>query len=301
MKDPTLRQIKYFIAAANSGQVSKAATELSVSQSAVTVAIRQLEEIVGEALFARHSNGLTLTYSGNIFMEHALRVVSTVQEAVVSPTRLRDSVEGKLRLAVTGSVAGYFLPPYLERFGRAFPKIEFDITEAQRIGIEDGLVSGIYDLAFMQTTNISDQESLTYEIFVKSKRRLWLSAQHPLLNEPAVTLAAVANHPYIMLTLDEGSNNTQRYWNRTPYRPKTIFRTSSVEAVRAMVASNMGIAILSDLVYRPWSFDGRRVEAIDLVEEIPTLDVGLVWAVNIDHPPAAAAFVRFMSEHMLAR
>ena len=50
-----------------------------------------------------------------------------------------------------------------------------------------------------------------------------------------------------------------RYWDRTPYRPNVIFRTLSVEGVRSMVAAGMGITILSDMVYRPWSLEGQRI------------------------------------------
>jgi DNA-binding transcriptional LysR family regulator len=97
-----------------------------------------------------------------------------------------------------------------------------------------------------------------------------------------------------MLTVDEASNTAQRYWNRTSYRPKTIFRTSSVEAVRSMVANGMGVTILSDMVYRPWSLDGRRVEVISLADRIPTMDVGLAWAANVEQNTAVSAFREFM-------
>ncbi len=97
-----------------------------------------------------------------------------------------------------------------------------------------------------------------------------------------------------MLTVDEASNTAQRYWNKTSFRPKTIFRTSSVEAVRGMVASGMGVSILSDMVYRPWSLEGRRVEVIDVSEKIPTMDVGLAWSNNAEHSEAAKAFIEFM-------
>ena len=59
MKQPSLRQIRYFIAVANAGQVSRAAKELNVSQSALTTAIKQLEETIGTPLFVRHSGGMS--------------------------------------------------------------------------------------------------------------------------------------------------------------------------------------------------------------------------------------------------
>ena len=300
MHDPSLRQIRYFIAVANLGQVSRAAMELNVSQSAVTTAVKQLEEIVGVALFHRHAAGVALTYEGNIFLDHARRIVAAVDEAVRSPLRLRDDVQGILRLAMTYTVAGYFLPPYIERFVRAFPNVNLQLTEAPRNVVEDGLVSGTFDLAVLLTSNILDQEGLAYETLLQSRRRLWLSSRHSLLESSSVSLSDVANEPYIMLTVDEASNTAQRYWNRTSYRPKTILRTSSVEAVRSMVANGMGITILSDMVYRPWSLDGRRVEVVSLADRIPTMDVGLAWAANVEQNSAVKTFREFMhmGEHV---
>lgn len=196
MKDPSLRQIRYFTAVANAGQVSRAARQLNVSQSALTNAVKQLEEIIGVSLFVRHGSGVTLTYEGNIFLDHALRVMSVVEEAVRSPGRKRDDVKGRLRLAITYTVAGYFIPPYIERFQRAFPGVEVDLTEAPRARIEDGLVSGSFDLAVMLTSNIVDQEGLEFETLIQSRRRLWLASRHPLLSQPSVTLADVAREPY---------------------------------------------------------------------------------------------------------
>ncbi|MEO3428928.1 LysR family transcriptional regulator [Pelagibius sp. CAU 1746] len=294
MNEPSIRQIRYFIAVANSGQISRAAMGLNVSQSAVTTAVKQLEEIVGTQLLERHPGGAALTYEGNIFLDHARRIMAAVDEAVRSPRRRRDDVTGTLRLAMTYTVAGYFLLPFIERFVRAFPGVDLKLTEASRNAIEEGLVSGTFDLAVMLTSNIVNQEGISYDTLLQSRRRLWLSSQHALLDQPSISLADVAAEPYIMLTVDEASNTAQRYWNRTSYRPRTIFRTSSVEAVRSMVASGMGVTILSDMVYRPWSLDGRRVEVILLADPIPTMDVGLAWATNVEQNSAVSAFREFM-------
>ena len=294
MKEPTLRQIRYFMAVAKANQFSRAAKELNVSQSALTTAVKELEATIGSTLLERSAAGVALTQEGNIFMDHAGRILTALDEAVRSPSRRRDSVRGKIRLAMTYTVAGYYLPPFIEQFSRAFPGAELQLTEAPRNVIEDGLVSGSFDLAVMLTSNIQDQEGLAYETLLRSRRRLWLSAQHALLKQPSISLADVSEHPYIMLTVDEASNTAQRYWNKTSYRPNTIFRTSSVEAVRSMVASGMGVTILSDMVYRPWSLDGRRVEVMPLADDIPTMDVGIAWARDVELNAACRAFQDFM-------
>ena len=300
-KEPTLRQIRYFMAAANSGQVSRAARDLNVSQSAITTAIRQLEEIVGTVLFSRHSTGVSLTHDGTIFLEHARRIFAAVDEAVYAPRALRSDLTGKLKVALTFTVTGYFIPRYLERFTRDFPGVQLQPMEASRSEIENGLVSGIYDIAVLLTSNIADQEGLVFETLLRSPRRLWLPASHPLLDRKVLSLNDIAQEPYIMLTVDEASNTAQRYWNLAGARPKTFIRTSSIEAVRSMVAIGMGVTVLSDMVYRPWSLEGLRVETVTLSTPIPTMDVGLAWAVNVDLPPPAQAFLEFMRSSQIYR
>ncbi|MCY4139904.1 MAG: LysR substrate-binding domain-containing protein [Rhodobacteraceae bacterium] len=294
MKQPSLRQIRYFTAVANAGQISRAARELNVSQSTLTTAIKELEETIGTPLFVRHSGGVSLTYEGNIFLDHSRRIMVAVDEAVRAPRRKRDDIQGRLRLALTYTVAGYYIPPFLERFQRSFPSVGLQLTEAPRDVIEDGLVSGVFDLAVLLTSNIIDQEGLKFETLMQSRRRLWLPTLHPLLSQDTITLADVSREPYIMLTVDEASNTAQRYWNKTAYRPNSIFRTSSLEAVRSLVSGGMGVTILSDMVYRPWSLDGRRVEATSLADNVPTMDVGMAWAANVELNSAAAAFREFM-------
>ena len=291
---PSLRQIRYFVAAANAGQISKAAMDINVSQSAITTAVKSLEETIGSPLFERHANGVTLTYEGNLFLDHARHIIASVEEAIRLPRKIREDVKGTVRLAVSYTVAGYFIPNHLSRFCRAFPNVTINMVESDRPPIEEGLITGGYDLAVMLTSNIGNHEEIAHETLLRSRRRLWVGADHRFLKQPTASLQEISREPYIMLTVDEASNTAQRYWNKTPYRPNTIFRTSSVEATRSMVANGMGVAILSDMVYRPWSLEGRRVEVMPVSEPVPTMDVGFAWSAASDLGEASKAFIEFL-------
>ncbi|ADE40011.1 LysR family transcriptional regulator [Candidatus Puniceispirillum marinum] len=292
--EPTLRQIRYFIAAANAGQISRAAMDINISQSVITTAIKSLEEMVGTPLFERHAAGMALTYEGSLFLNHAVHIMESVDEAVRIPRRIKEDLSGTVNLAVSFTVIGYFLPKLMARFMRTFPNIKIHMTEANRTEIEEGLVTGGFDLAVMLTSNIINHEDLSQTTLIQSRRRLWVSSNHKFTKQAAVTLQDISTEPYIMLTVDEASNTTQRYWNKTPFKPNTVFRTSSVEAVRSMVANDMGVAILSDMVYRPWSLEGRRVDVIDVDETIPTMDVGVTWRTNATHSDVTKALIDFM-------
>jgi hypothetical protein len=102
--------------------------------------------------------------------------------------------------------------------------------------------------------------------------------EHPLLHTDSIDLADVAGAPYTMLSVDEANQTASRYWAPRRLDPNVIFTTSSVEAVRSMVADGLGLTILSEMVYRPWSLEGQRIEQRNLLTPIPTMDVGLPGA-----------------------
>jgi DNA-binding transcriptional LysR family regulator len=98
-----------------------------------------------------------------------------------------------------------------------------------------------------------------------------------------------------MLTVDEASRTAGRYWDHYGLNPQVAFATSSVEAVRSMVAAGMGVTILSDMVYRPWSLEGQRIEQRVTVEPVPSMDVGLTWARARPLTDPARVFRAFLS------
>ncbi|MCW5260504.1 LysR family transcriptional regulator [Verminephrobacter eiseniae] len=293
----SIRQLKYFSAVAELGRVSEAAVQLNVSASAVTSAIRELEEMLGQPLFVRQSRGVELTDAGRRFLSHAYNVLAAADDAMRMP-REAASVAGLLSIAATYTVLGYFLPHHLQRFTQRYPQIEVKVHELQREMIEEGLITNRYDFGVLLTANVVNSEIST-ETFFGSPRRLWLPAKHPLLERDQVTLADVAGEPYIMLTVDEAAYSALRYWGKTAHQPRIRLRTSSVEAVRSMVANGLGVAILSDMVYRPWSLEGRRIETVTLKDAVPAMELGLAWKTGATHQPAMQAFRDYFRQSYL--
>ena len=290
----TLKQIRYFIATADFGQISQAAKEFNISQSTVTASIRQLEEEVGMPLFERLPSGVSLTNEGARFLQHARNIMAAVNEAVQTPLSTEINLSGSIRVGITTTVAGYFMPKLYVRFTRSYPNLKLEMIEASRPEVEKSLLKGDLDIAVILVSNLGDKQHLKFETLVRSKRRLWLPSNHPLLEAKTITFGDVAKESYVMLTSDEADQTAGKYWMPTGLSPKTIFTTSAVEAVRSMVAAGVGVTILSDMVYRPWSLDGQRIETVILGRDIPTMDVGLVWNPDNQMSPMTKAFMDFM-------
>lgn len=291
----SLKKIRYFIATADAGQVSHAGIQLGISQSAITAAVQQLEVELGVTLFERHAQGVSLTAEGARFLQHARHIMSAVNEAVRAPLAEDRSLGGKARIGVTYTVAGYFLPRHHARFARTYPGIRLELVELPREAIEKGLVEGTLDLAVMLVSNLRNKGRLASETLIRSRRRLWLPVEHPFRGRETVTLADVAAEPYIMLTVDEADATASKYWKPTGLAPNSIFTTSSVEAVRSMVAAGMGVTILSDMVYRPWSLEGQRIDTQNVNADIPSMDVGLAWDTKRPLAAATKIFHDFLS------
>ncbi len=291
----SLKQIRYFITAADTGQVSLAAIALNVSQSAVTAAIKQLEEDMNAVLFKRLPSGVSLTVEGARFLQHARNIMAAVNAAARAPLTEDTALTGTVRIGVSYTVAGYFMPRHYARFVRSYPRMKAELHELPRDAIEGGLNDGSLDLAVMLVSNLQDKKHLAHEVLMRSRRRLWLPVEHRLLSAENITLDDVAREPYVMLTVDEASRTATRYWKPTGLRPNIVFKTSSVEAVRSMVADGIGITILSDMVYRSWSLEGQRIELRNVVADIPTMDIGLAWNRARPRNPATKSFHDFLS------
>ena len=197
-----------------------------------------------------------------------------------------EDVSGRLLLAASYTVIGYFLPYHLQRLSQQYPQLDIQLHELNRSAIEEGLIANRYDMAVLLTSNVANPD-LAVEHFFGSPRRLWLPARHPLLERDTVTLEDVAREPFIMLTVDEAAYTALRYWNETPFADVRL-RTSSVEAVRSMVANGSGVAVLSDMVYRPWSLEGRRIETIQPGSD-SAHERGLAWRKGAEISPAMRA------------
>ena len=147
----------------------------------------------------------------------------------------------------------------------------------------------------MLVSNLENRKDIESETLIRSRRRLWACADHALLQREEVGLEDIAREPYLMLTVDEAEMAAMRYWNETPFTPNVTFRTSAVEALRGMVASGMGITILSDMVYRPWSLEGQRIEVKTLAGHVHSMDVGLGWRRDAELSPATRTFCEFLT------
>jgi DNA-binding transcriptional LysR family regulator len=298
----TLRQFRYFIAVAETGSVAAASRMLAIAQSAVTKSLQELEDELGTALFERSSRGMALTPEGHRFLASSRKVLAAVADA----TRLHAGeqtaqLSGRLAIGVTSLVAGYYLSELFSRYRRRCPGVEVLVTEDSPRFLEHLLINGEIDVAIMVSNVLSEPQALVAETLTRSPNRVWLAANHALAEKDELTLADCAACDQIVLEADRIDELMRAVFARHQLKPHSILRTGSLEAVRSLVGAGAGIAVLPDFLYRPWTLDAEHVDVRRLRDEVPTVDVGLVWRRGSGVQPAAAEFIELAREQSRMR
>ena len=189
----TIRQLQFFVAVAEQGTVSRAAQNLSISQSSVTEAIKELESDLGVELFERHPRGLNITHKGHQFLRHATKILADVSDARTQLLRRADDD----RRAGCNSASPRWSPAMCcPTFS---PATAAPIRASRSRAIEDNgdylehlLVGGELDVAVMVISNLRDRMALQAEILEVSPYRLWLPLGHPLAGADIIGIADIA-------------------------------------------------------------------------------------------------------------
>ena len=287
----SFKSIRYFIAVAESGSISAAIHGLGVSQSVVSQAIAQIEADLGTLLFDRRARGMSLTHAGHQFLRHAHQIEVAMRNARDALASRPHTVTGSLNIGVTSLMVGYYLPFLLDRFRRVFPRIQVHISEDRRDYLEHLLVAGELDVALIVVSQLQNHRALATETILRSGWRVWCPVNHRLASEERVEATDLARQSLVLLQVDELGDATTGLWSAANADPSVLIRTSSVEAVRSLVATGAGCSVLPDMLYRPWSLEGDRIEARPLAQPLAPLDVGLAWRKGAVLPEALSNFL----------
>lgn len=152
------------------------------------------------------------------------------------------------------------------------------------------MLDGTVNLCIALLSNVDNLKRFRHHVLFRLRRQLWTGPTHPLAQINSASLAGIAANPYILITVDEGEQSTLRCWKRNGLKPDIAFRTSSMEALRGLVAHGFGVTILSDMVFGQWSLEGKRIEARPILDAIPQMDAGMVWkkGVTLEAPTLAS-------------
>lgn len=236
-----------FHAVARAGSISGAATAVRVSQPAVSKQIAELEDALGVRLLDRLPRGCQLTEAGRLLAGYVHRWHALEQDAERAIEEYRGLKRGRLAIGASMTIGGYLLPPVMAEFHRRFPEIELQLEIANTQRIQQSLLEGSIELGL--TEGPLDSEELESNVFFQDELVPIAPAGHPLLKQGRVAVREICREPFILREAGSGTRAVvERALRRKGLKVKPLLSLASPEAIKNLVATGMGIAIVSRLI-----------------------------------------------------
>lgn len=241
------RRLQVFHAVAKHLSFTKAAEALFMTQPAVTAQIRQFEELYGTRLFDRAQGRISLTEAGAMTLQYAERILAQSAEL---DQRLRESsgeIAGPLLVGASTTIADFLLPQVFGEFKAAYPLVTPRLFVANSEAVQDRVAERTLDLGFIEGD--SHLPTLASDACCEDELRVVCAPGHPLAKQSVVAPRALAPHAYISREPGSGTREVvDHYLQKAGIAPEALLvamEVGSPEAIKGLVATGMGFAILS--------------------------------------------------------
>ncbi|MGC2049513.1 MAG: LysR family transcriptional regulator [Gallionella sp.] len=261
----TLRQLQVFEKVASHLNYSRAAKELYLSQPAVSMQIKQLEENIGLPLFEQMGKKIFLTEAGRELFHYARSIAQQLAEMEVVFDEMKGPGQGKLTLSVVNT-ANYFTPRLLAKFCRRYPGINVNLHVANRDAVLKQLADNSTDLAIMGQP--PDGMDVSAESFLDNPLVVIAAPRHPLAGQKRVKFARLATETFLSREPGSGTRSAmERIFAEHHIQPRISMEMETNEAIKQAVQAGMGLGILS-------------LHSIEL-----ELETGRLAMLNVEHFP----------------
>ena len=291
--DIDLNLYKVFFTVATTGNITKAADKLYISQPAVTKAIKQLENSLGGALFIRTKKGVTLTEEGKVLLEYVKNILEEAKNAQNKINSLVQLEEGKIHIGASATVSKHFLMPYLEEFHRLYPNIDIEITNELTTNLVKGLRNGYIDFL---VTNLPMKEHSDLDIQVCAKLHDSFACSEKYLKNSNKTFELNELLNYKIVTQKEPSNtrvflNNYMKSNNIEFKPD--IEIVSYNLVVEFIKAGFGIGYVTKEFIKD-ELKKKELYEIKVIPKIPTRDLGIITLKNNTLNYAASKFIEIM-------
>jgi LysR family hydrogen peroxide-inducible transcriptional activator len=290
----TLNELRYLVAVAQERNFGRAAQKCFVSQPALSVAIQKLEEELGARLFERGKSEVTVTPFGGQIVEQAARVLEEAARIREIAQAGRNQLVGALKVGVIYTIAPYLLPDLIPALHQRAPLMPLDLEENLTDHLEGELKGGRLDAAIVALPFAPS--GITTEFLYEEPFQVVVPADHPWATRKSVAPDDLTGERTIMLSV--GHCFRDQVLDACPELNRAnmqIARTTSLETIRNMVASGLGVSVLPRDALTP-KYHSRLVVAVPFGKPVPSRRVALAWRKSFPRPDA----IRVLRDAVLA-
>jgi len=287
-----LNQLYTFYLVVSLKSFSKAAQALSVTEPAVSIQIRSLEETLGCQLLTRIKKSFSLTEAGRIVFGYAEKIYELASDLDLEIKKVIGDKKQSLTIGTTKYLASVLLPPLLSAFLKGAPEVSIRIEEGSSMHIVDGLVEGNYEIAI--TGRIPYPKNLLEKIEFTSVTIYPVASPKSRLSHKLLDISDLNEEPLIVRDKNSAIRfNTIAKMSDCKFNPKVIIESGSTDLIKEFVKQNRGYSFL------PWNAIEKEIEQKELV----LLNVGnmhlsfpvdIVYLKNLKLSLVAQKFINFL-------
>ena len=269
----TIRQLQYFVAAAEAGSITLGAEKINISQPSISAAISTLEREFGVQLFIRHhAQGLSLTAAGRRLLVEAKQLIRQAQALYAVASEAADTISGSLSVGCMVTMAPMVMPELAHSFMAACPRAAIRQTVANQEWLLAALERTEIDLAL--TYDLQIPTGIAFTPLARLPPYVMVGEMHPLAGHRRASLEELAEHPLILLDLPLSADYFLGLFLKEGLTPRIHSRSDHQEVVRTMVANGYGYTLANVRPRSDLALDGRRLVRIDLAGEHRPMIIG---------------------------
>lgn len=288
--DVSLDLYRIFCAVVRTGNMSAAARELFISQPAVSMSIRQLEERMGSPLLVRAARGVSPTAEGRMlytYLEQALGLIHAAEEKYFQMVNLET---GELKISASDTVIANFLLRYLEQYHKRYPDISIKVTNRTTYESLRLLRSGNVDICFINLP-VEEAEDLEITPCMDVQDVLVGGERYRLLSQVGMELKDLPKYPLLLL---EEISNTRRYIDRYAKENgvalKPILELGSSDLLISFAKINLGLTYVVE-GFTKKEIEEKRLFEIPVTPPVPKRSIGMARLKNVALPHAVKGFI----------
>lgn len=293
MRRYTLRQLDTFLEVARDLSISQAAEKMHVTQPAVSMQMRQLEEAVGVPLYEQMGRKIRLTEAGEDFQQYAVAAIAQLKQMEDAMAQRRGLKKGRVELAIV-STAKYFVPMLLVKFRKRFPEIDVALHIHNRENIVKLLNRNEIDLIIMGRA--PDNLDCAATAFATNPMGVISAPEHPLSRRRNAPLAILNDQEFVVRESGSGTRQAmERLFAEHQIQARIVMEMPSNETIKQAVMAGMGLSFLSLRTIRHELASGHLVR-LD-IEGLPLIKHWYVTHLNSKRlSPATEALKNFLIE-----
>lgn len=288
----TLTELRYLVALSETGHFRKAAEQCNVSQPTLSIAIKKLEEELGISLFERARHKVATTPVGERIVEQARTVLREARNLRLLAEQGKDPLGTMLSVGAIYTVGPYLFPRLVSRLQQLAPKMPLFIEENYTASLRRKLTGGELDAIFVALP-FTETDIVTRPLFDEPFVVL-LPHNHELAKQSHIDTGALAAHQVLLMgeghcfrdQVLEACPGLQIAIRENSAQGRAVVEGSSLETLKHMVASGLGITVLPQSAAKEATYGERSLAVRPFIDPAPTRSIALAWRASYPRPEA---------------